>query len=178
MRTVIISWLLFMVVACDSALYGTGMVYAYNGTNKSAEISLDGRTPTALSLRSGGGQLVVNLVAGPYQVTIKQPGTFPQILATEFVRDRLTLVNVDGAACFARADILGMYSQQKAPVKLSQIYRNELISSIREEISVLPGEHVPDARPRSAEVYLRADVIPCDLAGDDFKVEDYLNRHR
>ncbi len=170
--------LVLLAAGCDSALYGTGVVYVFNGTEKSAEINLDGRTPRDLSLRAGGGQLLVDLVAGPYQVTIKQEGTFPQIVATEFVRERLTLINVGSAACFARADIVGMYSQHKAPVRLAQIYKDGLIFSIPEEISVLPGERVPDNRPRSAEVFFRVDVIPCELAAEQFKVEDHLHRRR
>jgi hypothetical protein len=166
------------LLGCRGAVNGFGAVCVYNGTDQAAEVKLTGSTPVTLSVRPNSGEIVRDCVAGTYQIAISKKGGFPQIVATEIVRDRLTLVNVDGAACFARANIVGLYGRGGAPVRLSQLYRGEIVSSIPEEIGVLPGEHTPPTRPASAEVFFRVDAVPCELTDEAWKVEEYLKKHR
>ncbi len=170
--------LLGLGTGCEKELYGTSTLYIYNGTEMAAEVSLSGRSTAKVTLRAGSGELVRDLIAGPYQIAIIKGGAMGGMLGTELVRDRLTLVNVDGSACFARADIAGMYNPSKAAVHLKQVYQGETLFSIPEEIGVLPGEAPPASRPKSAYSFFRVSVVPCDLVGNDYKLQDYIHKQK
>jgi hypothetical protein len=177
MRLTFLAMVSLASIACAEQIHGTGILYLYNGTGQRATVNLEGRTPVSEVLRPNTGKLVEDCVAGEYQVTIAKGEDFPALLVTEVVKDRLTIINVDAAGCFARADVAGMYSKRKAPVRLLHLYR-ELVISIPDEIGVLPGRRMPDRRPKNAFAFQRVAVVPCEVAEDDWTVEDFLQRHR
>jgi hypothetical protein len=165
------------ITGCAKELYGTGVVYVWNGTDDKAEVTIEGRTTSKVSLRPQSGELVKDVIGGPYQIAIMKGGTMSGIVGTELVKERLTIVNVAGAACFARADISGLYSRKTPPAQLKQVYQGDTVFSIPEEIGVLPGERPPEARSKSAYGFFRIAVIPCALTkGSEFLVEDYLQK--
>ena len=165
-------------VSCKGLVEGKGTVYVYNGTDAAATVKLEGSSPMQVELRPQSGQLLTGCVAGSYQISVARKGGFPEIMAAAIVRDRLTIINVGAAACFARADIVGMYGRSKPPVRVTEVYRGKAIISIPEEISVLPGEPVPQNRPRNTEIFFRVDVFPCAMADLNWKIEEYLHKHK
>ena len=176
-RTLLMISVLGCLSACSESLYGTGVLYLYNGTDQPATVTVEGRTSAKASLRPQSGELLPNVIAGPYQLALAKGGAMGGIIGTEVVKERLTIVNVDAAACFARVDIAGLYSRKAAPAVLKQIYQGDTVFSIPEEIGVLPGERPPDTRPKTAYGLFRVGVIPCSLAkGNDFLIEDYFQK--
>jgi hypothetical protein len=177
MRLTFPAMVLLASIACAEQIHGTGTLYLYNGTDQRATVNLDGRTRVNEVLRSRTGKLVEDCIAGEYQVSIAAGEGFPALVVTEVVKDRLTIINVDAAGCFARADVAGMYNKKKAPVRLLQLYR-ELVISIPDEIGVLPGRRMPNRRPKNAFAFQRVAVVPCEVAEDDWTVEDFLQKQR
>jgi hypothetical protein len=164
--------------ACQAQIHGTGSLYIWNGTGERIEVGIEGRTPTEVSLRSQTGELFEDLIAGPYQLSVIQGEALGSIVGTELVRDRLTIFNAGSAACFARADVAGMYTKRKATVRLLEVYEKQLIVSIRDEIGVPPGRPLPATRKKSPFGFQRVAVIPCEITGDDWVVEDFLQKLR
>jgi len=176
-RALSVSLVLLSATGCAKELYGTGVVYLWNGTDDKAEVTFEGRSPSKVSLRPQSGELVNDVIAGPYQIALMKGGAMGGIVGTEVVKERLTIVNVDGASCFARADISGLYSRKAAPAVLKQVYQGDTVFSIPEEIGVMPGERPPEQRSKSVFGFFRVAVIPCALIkGNEFLIEDYLQK--
>jgi hypothetical protein len=178
MRISCLTLVLLGCVACDKQVHGTGTIYLYNATNSRVTVGFEGRSTFEELLRTNMGKLVDECIAGEYQVSIAKGDEFPAMVATKILKDRLTIINVDGAGCFARADVSGMYSDNKAPVRLLQAYKGEIIISIPDEIAIPPGQGMPEKRPKNTFAFQRVTAVPCEVAEDDWMIEDYLQKHR
>lgn len=170
--------LLGVLCGCQEQMYGSGVVFLFNGTERRVTIVMDGRSPNSIELRPGGEKFLEAVIADDYQVSISMGEGIPWMGATPVVKERLTIVNVDGAGCFARADVAGMYNKKKAPVRVLEVYKGQAVTPIADEIAILPGFGLPEKRPKNAFAFQRVAVVPCDVAGDDWNVEDYLEKRR
>jgi hypothetical protein len=164
--------------ACEAQLHGTGSLYVWNSTADRVEVGVEGRTAADVALSSQTGKLLEELVAGPYQLSVVHGGALGGIVGTELVRDRLTVFNVGSTACFARADVAGMYTKRKAPVRLLEVYDKQTVISIRAEIGVPPGQRLPATRKKSPFGFQRVAAVPCEIIGDDWAVEDFIQKLR
>jgi hypothetical protein len=167
-----------LCASCDAQIYGQGIVYLYNGTGAAVKITMQGRSPLELRLPANSGKLYEEIIAGPYQIAFSKGDAFPEMLGTQIDKNRLTIINIDGAACFARADMAGMYNRKKAPVRLLEVYKKQHVISIPDQIAVLPGQSMPDKRAKNTFAFQRVAAVPCDVARNDWAVEDYLQTRR
>jgi hypothetical protein len=172
-------WLvvLFACLGCDGMLYGVGSLYVYNGTDHAAEVQIEGRTPRTVRLRPNKGEMLDEAIAGTY--TVSAGDKTAEVAVT---KERLTLFNLDSAACFARLDVIGMYQSGKEPVRVLETYEGEQVMAIADLINVPPGSNLPSAAPKTSFPYQRLVVVPCHLLEDDAKaagnVAEYARRLR
>ncbi|MEL6544997.1 MAG: hypothetical protein AAFQ82_10250, partial [Myxococcota bacterium] len=111
--------LMLGATGCEESIYGTADVYVYNGTDVRRTITIDGgRESHEFLLRSGTGKFFDNEVAGDRTFTIRSDSGSLTVLAP-LEKETFNVLNVDGAGCFARADVSGMYIDGRRPVKLS-----------------------------------------------------------
>lgn len=164
--------------ACNSHWYGAGLVYVWNGTEQGAQIEFQGANAMLLELEPGRGELLENVVAGPYTVTIRRSGGPETQVRTELRKELLTVVNVGRAACFARADVSGMYTAGRKPVSVTEVFRGQEILPMQVPIHVRPGEALPQKRPKSTFGFQRLAVVPCDLIEDTNSLEEHLRKIR
>jgi hypothetical protein len=167
-----------LCASCEAQIHGKGIVYLHNGTGAAVKITMQGRTPLEQHLRANTGKLYEEIIAGPYQIAVSKGDAFPEMLGTQIEKNRLTIINIDGAACFARADMAGMYNRKKAPVRVLGVYKKQHVISIPDQIAVLPGQSMPKRRAKNTFAFQRVTVVPCDLAQNDWAVEDYLQTRR
>ncbi len=163
-------------LACQRQIHGTASVYLYNGTAAAARVQLNGTTHYLVELMAGTGELIDHAVAGDYEVVVEQ-GSKRESAVLKLARDRLAMVNVGAAGCFARADVAGMYSKGQLPVRLQQVFRGQGVITVPETIAVRPGESLPEKRPKSSFGFLRVMVVPCELK-DDWQIQDFMMTHR
>ena len=171
------------LVGCESALYGEGVLFLWNGTEETVEFTIKGRTAGQASLKFERGELLESLVAGEYSVTAIKKGLPLPPVPVEIVKDRMTVFNLDGIGCFARTDVSGMYKRGKPPVRTLEIYRGEQVMPFKNEIAVKPGQRLPGEAPRLTResVFQRLVVIPCSLTEEeeaDEKVAEFVRRLR
>lgn len=176
-------WVALSGAGCDSALYGEGDIYLWNGTEDKVEFIVQGRTPAEASLKFEQGQLLENVVAGEYVVTPTKKGVPQPPIPIVVTKDRMTVVNLDGRGCFARTDVSGMYTRGKDPVRVLALYEGEQVLPLQNEIAVKPGKRLPTEAPRITRetVFQRLVVVPCNLLEDDDadeKVAEFVRRLR
>src|SRR5690606_37340928 len=109
------------------------------------------------------------VVAGMYTVTPVRDGAHGTPLQVPVSKDRLTVVNLDRAGCFARADVAGMYRRGRDPVRILEIYTGEEVIPLKNEIAVKPGTRLPPEAPRltGEMVFQRLTVFPCNLLEEE-----------
>jgi hypothetical protein len=164
-------------ISCEANIHGAGMLYVYNGTQGPVSVEVNGPTTSSLSLEPRSGEMIEKIVAGAYQVVIKKGGAeAPETISTEVVRERLTVINVAGAACFARTDVAGMYRKDRRPVVRLQVYSGASAFQVPELIDVLPDQVLPKHRSKGPYAFQRLSVVPCSIIKDDMKVEDFVHR--
>jgi hypothetical protein len=166
-------------VACKSEWYGTSNVYAWNGTDQIVKLQLEGTDSLDLTLRPQSGELLRDVTAGPYTVVTKRDGQPDVTTRTELRKSDLTILNVDGLGCFARADVAGKYSaNMRFPVQIVSEYSKDAVIRIDTAIDVLPGEILPAKRTKSAYGFYRVSQVPCELIGDRTKMAEHLKDAR
>lgn len=171
------------LVGCESALYGEGALFIWNGTEETVEFNIKGRTPGQTRLKFERGELFDGIIAGGYTVTAIKDGVPLSPVSLEVAKDRMTVFNFDSVGCFARADVSGMYRRGKAPVRTLEIYRDEQVMPLQNAIAVKPGQRLPGEAPRLTResVLQRLVVIPCSLAEEEEaneKVAEFVRRLR
>lgn len=179
-------YLLCLLVAllgggCEESLRGKGTIFLWNGGEEPIELRVEGPSPVSVSLAKEQGRLLTESVAGTYQITALKAGKLQGTTALELERDKLTIFNMDGLGCFGRADVSGMYTRGKQPVRLLQRYQDETVITIADDVGALPGEPLPTKRPKSDYGFQRVAVVPCDLIqtlGSDFPIEEYIRKLR
>jgi len=167
--------LLWAGVGCSANIHGTGQLYVYNGTQSGVTVDVKGQEDHSLSLDPRAGEMVEKAVAGSYQAIVKK-GETAETTSVEVVRDRLTIINVAGAACFSRTDVAGMYRKDRRPIVRLQVYTGASVFQIPEQIDVLPDQSMPKHRSKGPYAFQRLSVVPCSIAKDDDKVEEYVHR--
>lgn len=166
-------------VSCKSQWYGTSNVYAWNGTDAIIRLQLEGTDALDITLRPQSGELLRNVTAGPYTIVTKREGQADSTARTELRKGDLTILNVDGLGCFARADYAGKYSpNQRFPVQVVTEYAKDSIFRIDVGIDVLPGENLPPKRHKSGFGFYRVAQVPCELVGDRVKMAENLKELR
>ncbi len=178
MRVGVLTAFLALCIGCPAQIHGVGSLYLWNGTGETVDVELDGPTSSTVHLRRNVGKLLGEMVAGHYQIAVSKGSGFPEMLGTELKKNRLTIFDIGGKSCFARADISGMYSKNKTPVKLLEIYKNQMVISIVAEIAVPPGQPLPKSRKKTPYGTQRVAVVPCDIADDNRQVEDFIQKMR
>lgn len=178
MRARVLTVALVLCGACEAQIHGTGSLYVWNGTDERIDVGIEGRTPNEISLPRQTGRLLAEMIAGPYQISVVQGGVLGGMVGTELVRDRLTVFNAGANACFARADVAGMYTKNKTPVRLLEVYDKQLLISIRDEIGVMPGQPLPKKRKKSPFGFQRVAVVPCQDIRDDYEVQEFIRKLR
>ena len=164
-------------VGCEADIHGTGSLYVYNGTQDAVTVEIKGPTERSVSLEPRLGQMIDKAVAGTYQATIKKrSGGTTDTVSAQVVRERLTVINVGAAACFARTDVAGMYRKDRRPVVRLQVYSGVSVFQIPEAIDVPPGEMLPKHRSKGPYAFQRLSVVPCSIIKEDMNVEDYVHR--
>ncbi|MBC7792680.1 MAG: hypothetical protein H7Z43_03145 [Clostridia bacterium] len=168
--------LVLSVMSCKSQWYGTSNVYAFNGSESVVRLQLEGTDKLDVTLRPSSGELLHNVTAGPYTITTKhEGGGANKTLRTELRKGDLTILNVDGIGCFTRADYAGKYSPDRHfPVQVVTEYSKDETFRIDTPIEVLPGELLPNARPKSNYGFYRVIEVPCELIGDRPKLTEHL----
>lgn len=165
--------------ACKTEWYGTSNVYAWNGSDQIVKLQLEGTDDLDLTLRPNSGELLRDVVAGPYTIVTKREGQADVSTRTEIRKGDVTILNVDGLGCFARADVAGKYSaNMRFPVQIVSEYSKDTVIRIDSAIDVLPGEILPQKRPKSAYGFYRVSSVPCDTIGDRTKMAEYLKEQR
>ena len=165
--------------ACKSEWYGTSNVYAWNGTDQIVKLQVEGTDDLDLTLRPQSGELLRDVVAGPYTIVTKREGQPDVSARTEIRKGDLTVLNVDGLGCFARADVAGKYSaNMRFPVQVVSEYSKDPVIRIESAIDVLPSELLPKNRPKSAYGFYRVSQVPCELIGDRNKMAEHLKEQR
>lgn len=150
---------------CESAIYGEGSLYLWNGTDDRVEFSVKGRSTGEAALRFEQGQLFEEMIAGEYVITPIKEGVPLMPIKATITKNRLTVINFQGAGCFARADVSGMYVRGKKPVRVLETFEGREVMELQNEIAVMPGRRLPSSAPRITpeHVYQRLVVIPCRL---------------
>jgi hypothetical protein len=175
-------WLTLAVLAagsvgCGKVIYGGGDLFIWNGSNDRFEVDVNGRSSARFSLAAHTGQRVEDAVAGSYTVT--QSKDDKQRVYDGVLKDGGTLlVNLEGAACFVRTDISGMYQAGKERVRLLQSYDQNDVLVLDLPIPVMPGEAVPATRPKSTNAFQRLSDVPCNLLRDQAGMAEYVRRSR
>ncbi|MEL6338416.1 MAG: hypothetical protein AAFP04_07580 [Myxococcota bacterium] len=163
---------------CQQSIYGSSGLYVYNGTDKRTTVEISGgASPTEFLLRPGTGKLFDAQLAGERIITLKSDGGSDE-LKLMLEKDTFNILNVDGAGCFARADVSGMYMDGRAPVKVSETYTGENLITMRSEVHVPPGERLPKAKPKSPFGFNRLAVVPCENLEDAYALADYIKELR
>lgn len=178
MRVGVVTVFLALCIGCPAQIHGVGSLFLWNGSGETIDVEIDGPTPSKVHLRRNVGKLLDEQVAGNYQIAVSKGSGFPEMLGTEIKKNRLTIFNIGGTACFARADISGMYNKKKSPVKLIEIYKSQMIISVIDEIAALPGQPLPQTRKKTPFGTQRVAVVPCELTSDDWLVEDFIQKLR
>jgi len=162
------------LVACKGAIFGSGKLFVWNSTDGTATVTLEGRSGDEFVLAPHAGQLIESAVAGPYTMSAKLALGRTHEVAFELKGDRTYVVDVAGAACFARTDISGMYQSGKDRVAWLGDYPAQKALELADPIGVFPGEPVPAARPKSAYVFQRLSEIPCPLLGNKHDIVEHV----
>jgi hypothetical protein len=165
------------VSGCREQWYGAGTVYVYNGTDAPVRVEMEGAKSLDLPLAAQTGQLLRDVVAGPYDVRFVREGAQANTIPTEIHKDELTILNVDGAGCFARADVAGLYSQSRNVVVHAR-FKGEQVFRVDTPIDVLPSEPLPRSRPKSAFGFQRVVVAPCSIIEDDRELIEHVQQHK
>ncbi len=166
------------VVSCKSQWYGASNVYAWNGSDDTVQLQLEGSDALDVTLRPNSGELLRDVTAGPYTVVTKHKDGGDNSVRTELRKGDLTILNVDGLGCFARTDVAGKYTGSGFPVKVIAEYSKESVIRIDAHTDVLPGELLPQTRPKSAYGFFRVNQVPCELVGDRTKIAEHLKEVR
>lgn len=167
-----------LIMACQAEWYGTGNVYVWNGTPLAMSVSIEGRTPGKLRVSADSGKAVRDAIAGPYRVTLERHGAKAEHVEAELHKGRLLVINVGGAGCLARSNVIGMYRKGSQPVRLLELYTGEQIVPVADLVSLLPGDKLPTRKPKGALTFQRLSVVPCGITDDQRKVEAFVKRQR
>jgi len=157
-------------------VFGSGDLLLYNGTDQSAEVTVDGRTSGTFTIPAHRGERLEGAVAGAYKVVEKAPTQRQDQF--ELKDGGTVVVNIGSEACFARSDISGMYTTGKEPVRLLQTYDKLDVLAFDVAIPVLPGEPPPARRPKSAYAFQRLSEVPCNLMRDEAAMADWVRKTR
>lgn len=169
---------LFLAAGCQESIYGTADLYVYNGTKERRHVRMEGGPePVEFMLRSGTGKLLRGELAGDRSFTLESDEGTVTILAT-LEKQTFNVLNIGGAGCFARADVSGMYLDGRRPVKVSETFTGENMITMRSVVHVAPGERLPSAKPKSAYVFNRLAVVPCDNLEDKHAISEYIKELR
>ena len=170
MRTLLVVSLGWSLVGCGKLLFGSGTVFVWNGTDRRQEVVVDGRSSDSFTIPSHSGERI-DAVAGKYRVVQGQ-----RVYEFDLKGDTTVVVNLGSEACFARADISGMYQPGKERVRLVQTYDRGDVLTFDPEVPVLPGEPPPATRPRSSYGLQRLSDVPCNLLRDEAAMSDWVRR--
>lgn len=165
-------------VSCKSQWYGSSNVYAWNGSDEVVRLQLEGSDDLDVTLRPQTGELLRDVTAGPYTIVTKHSDGTDTSARTELRKGDLTILNADGLGCFARTDVAGKYTGNGFPVKVIAEYSKDPIIRIDAQTDVLPGEVLPQQRPKSAYGFYRVNQVPCELMGDRTKIAEHLREQR
>ncbi len=177
MRTLWFTFVVFVLSGCGRFVYGGGEIFVWNGTGARYEITLEGRTNATLTLGPKSGARLAGVAGKSTLVAQKsQGGARKYELMLE--RDRALLVNLDADACFARADIAGMYQPGKERLKVIKVYGQAEVIALDAAAAVWPGEAPPATRPKSVGTFQRIYEVPCELLAKDNELKDFLRAVR
>lgn len=174
-------WILVAVLAmgCQDKSDGLSTLYIYNGTKQRRSVKVVGDEMRAeFLLRQGTGKLFEEQEPGERTVAFRSGDGSARSTKLELERDAFTIVNIDAAACFARADVSGMYVPGKTPVKVNEIYDREPLISMESAVHVFPGERLPEAKPQSPFGFNRVAVVPCESVEDRYALADHIKELR
>lgn len=174
-KAVAMAMLVSAALGCQKQWYGAGQLYVWNGTLQAVTIDVQGRSPAKLTLFANSGELLDSRVAGPYVVRVATTG---ETLHAEVRKTKLTLVNLQAVGCFVRADVSGRYRRDRRPADVLELYRGQSVIAFESEIRVMPGQELPEQRPKTAYTFQRVATLDCSLIDDDKAVERYLMQLR
>lgn len=172
--------LLFLAAGgCEHSVYGSAGLYVYNGTETRATVTMKGRDePIEFLLRPASGRLFESEVAGDRSFDIEFfDGERQAVLAT-LERETFNVLNINGAGCFARADVSGMYVDGRNPVKVNETYQGENIISMKSHVHVPPGVRLPRKKPKSPYGFNRLAVVPCEDLEDRYAIANFIKELR
>ena len=183
---VVLALLVLCATGCERLLYGAGQVYLWNGTGAVVQVEMSGKKQGTATLRPETGQLFEKVTAGPYTFALSRGGEKGDTLSVEVQDDLLSIVNIDGVGCFARANVIGMYQKGIEPIQVGEVYRGQKTIQQEGPIDIFPGQRLPQQAPRkpySSLSFLRLVVVPCELLKGDpdearEKVVQFLRRLR
>jgi len=87
-------------------------------------------------------------------------------------------LNLGAEACFARADVKGMYQEYGDRVRVLKAYAANERVTIADVINVFPSEPLPPNRPETPYAFQRLSAVPCEILADEEAVRDFVRKQR